>query len=151
MWVQGPTTLLGFSPITLPTWPGGALYVFAEFQQFEGCSCSFAPRQLLGSLRTSHPLFPLALGSGSCSPCSQSVVLQIPHLLGPEAGSGTLPSPRRSVRLLEQQCRPCSRSRECSLPLSMAAMCGILLVLPSCTQNCWVLVGVPTALLWQFC
>lgn len=80
--------------------------------------------------------------SGSCWPCSQGAVLQIPHLLRPEAGSGTLPSPRRSVRLLEQQCRPCSRSREHSWPLSTAAMCGILLVLPSCTQNCWVLVGV---------
>lgn len=38
MWVQGPTTLLGFSHISLPTWPGGALYFsFMSFSSLRLC------------------------------------------------------------------------------------------------------------------
>lgn len=68
MWVQGPATLLGFSPISLPTWPGGAWSAFAELQQFEAALAALPH----GSCWGGSLLLPLGSGSKSTSPGAEA-------------------------------------------------------------------------------
>lgn len=94
MWVQGPATLLGFSPISLPTWPGGAWSAFAELQQFEAALAALPH----GSCWGGSLLLPRALGAN-------------PHLLELRQAHPDPAQPKEMCGALEQQCWPCSRSR----------------------------------------